>query len=155
MATRLKRLYEEDFFAWAQDQAQALRRLAELRPNDELDLEHLIEEVEDLGASRRKAVRSQTRRIIERLLKLQHSPAAQPRAGWAESIIDARSELRDDLTPSLRRDLEASLPELYAQARRDTAHRLRLYGESAAADALPPTCPYTLDQLLDESWLPV
>lgn len=155
MATpRLQRLYEEDFFAWTQDQAAALRRLAELRPNDELDLEHLIEEVEDLGAARRKAVRSQARRILEHFLKLDYSPAAGPRVGWCESILDARNELRDDLTPTLRRDLEESLPALHEQARRDAAARLRLHGEGQAADALPGICPYTLGQVLDEGWFP-
>lgn len=154
MATRLQRLYEEDFVAWTEDQAAALRRLAELRPNDELDLEHLSEEVENLGAARRKAVRSQVRRILEHFLKLGHSPTAEPRAGWYESILDARNELRDDLTPTLRRDLETSLPMLYEQARRDAATRLRLHGETAAADALPATCPHTLGQVLDENRLP-
>jgi hypothetical protein len=154
MATRLGKLYADDFVAWTVDQAAALRRLAELRPNDELDLEHLIEEVEDLGASRRRAVRSQVRRIIEHLLKLQHSPAEAPRAGWCETIIDARGELRDALTPTLRRDLEDSLAELHAQARRDAAQRLRLHGEEAAAGALPLACPYTVERILDEEWLP-
>jgi hypothetical protein len=154
MATRLQRLYEEDFFAWTKDQVMALRRLSELRPNDELDLEHLIEEVEDLGASRRKAVRSQIRRILEHLLKLKYSPATDPRVGWRESIIDARAELRDDLTPTLRRDAQAALDELYDQARRDAAQRLRLDGEDEAAASLPSACPYTLDQILDEDWPP-
>lgn len=154
MASRLKQLYDDDFFAWTQEQSAALRRLAELRPNEELDLEHLIEEVEDLGAARRKAVRSQVRRILEHFLKLEHSPALEPRAGWCESIIDARNELRDDLTPTLRRDVEANLPMLYEQARRDAAQRLRLHGEAAAADGLPVECPYTLGQVLDEGWFP-
>ena len=154
MATRLQRLYEEDFFASTKDQVTALRRLSELRPNEELDLEHLIEEVEDLGASRRKAVRSQIRRILEHLLKLEHSPSSNPSVGWREAIIDARAELRDDLTPTLRRDAQAALDELYDQARRDAAQRLRLHGEDEAAASLPTACPYTLDQILDEDWPP-
>lgn len=154
MGTRLQRLYKDDFFAWTQDQAAALRRLAELRPNDELDFEHLIEEVEDLGGSQRRAVRSQVRRILEHLLKLEHSPAVDPRAGWCESIIDARIELEDALTPTLRHDLIASLPELYEQARRAAQDRLRLHGEEAAADALPSMCPYSFDQFLERGWYP-
>lgn len=154
MATRLRRLYEDDFYAWTGEQAAALHRLAELRPNDELDFEHLIAEVEDLGAARRKAVRSQVRRILEHFLKLEHSPASEPRAGWCESILDARNELRDDLTPTLRRDLEVGLSVLYEQARHDADARLRLYGEASAAEALPVTCPYALAQVLDEGWLP-
>jgi hypothetical protein len=40
-------LYEEDFYAWTQQQAQALRRLR-VGDND-LDIEHIAEEIEDLG----------------------------------------------------------------------------------------------------------
>jgi uncharacterized protein DUF29 len=58
MATRPERLYQEDFYAWTRDQAKALRRLAETRPNLELDFPHLIEEVADLGISQRDAVRN-------------------------------------------------------------------------------------------------
>jgi hypothetical protein len=46
------------------------------------------------------------------------------------------------------------LPELYGQARRDTAQRLRLRSEAEAAAALPAACPYTLEQILDSDWLP-
>ncbi len=49
MASRRERLYDEDFHAWTREQAQALRRLAETRPNDEIDFRHLVEEVRDLG----------------------------------------------------------------------------------------------------------
>ena len=62
MATRQKDLYAEDFYVWTQAQAEALRRLAETRWNGPLDLEHLAEEVEDLGRSTRNAVRSQLQR---------------------------------------------------------------------------------------------
>ena len=75
MATRPEQLYEDDFYAWTREQARALRRLAESRPNVGLDLEHLIEEVEDLGTSQRDAVRSHLRTIIEHCLKLERSRA--------------------------------------------------------------------------------
>jgi len=112
MTTRTEQLYEEDFYVWTQRQAAALRRLAETRPNVDLDFPHLIEEVEDLGTSQRDAVRSPLRRIIEHCLKLEHSRARYPRTGWRDSIIDARAEVDDKLSPSLRRDLEQQLPRL-------------------------------------------
>jgi hypothetical protein len=82
MATRIEELYEADFYVWTQRQAEALRRLAETRPNVELDFPHLIEEVEDLGTSQRDAVRRQVRRVIEDCLKLEYSRAVDPRGGW-------------------------------------------------------------------------
>lgn len=80
--TRAEQLYDEDFFAWTQLQAKELRRFARTRPNIALDVRHIAEKIADLGKERRDALRSWTRRIIEHLLLLQHSPAAQPRRGW-------------------------------------------------------------------------
>lgn len=71
-------LYERDFYAWTRAQVRALEKLAATRPNLELDLPHLIEEVRDLGKSERDAVRSQLRRILVHLLKLRHSRARAP-----------------------------------------------------------------------------
>ena len=154
MATRPAQLYEEDFYAWTRNQAAALRRLAASRPNLALDFPHLIEEVADLGISQRDAVRSQLRRIIEHCLKLEYSPARESRAGWHETIIQARTEIEDKISPTIRRGLPKRLPRLWLQARRDTAAALRLYGETEAADALPERCPYRLADLLRHDWHP-
>ena len=70
MATTPAALYETDFYAWTRRQARELRRLKELRLNAELDLDHVAEEIEDLGSAVRKGVRSQVRRILEHFLKL-------------------------------------------------------------------------------------
>lgn len=86
MATRLKArasdLYEKDIYAWSKAQADLLRagRFAEL------DLQHLVEEVADLGESLKRSVRHRVRTIIEHLLKLEHSPAQDPRAGWRATV---------------------------------------------------------------------
>jgi hypothetical protein len=154
MVTRSEQLYDEDFYAWTRGQAAALRRLALTRPNVELDLEHLIEEVADLGTNRRDAARSQLRRILQHCLKLEHSPARDPRPGWRDSIIEGRLELEDRLSRSLRRDLQRNLPKLYDQARRAAADLQRAYGEEAAADVLPESCPYGLVDLLRHGWYP-
>jgi Domain of unknown function DUF29 len=153
MATRVRSrsptLYEQDFYAWASEQATLLRA----GRYDELDLEHLTEEVEDLGGSLYRSVRSRIRTIIEHLLKLEHSPAAEPCALWRDTIHAQRADLEDDLTASLRRRLRSELPKHYLRARAAAARSLYRYGETAAADALPKTCPYTLDQIAGD-WLP-
>lgn len=148
MARTAAELYEEDFYAWTQAQAQALRRLAAERWNGPLDLEHLAEEVEDLGREQRNAVLSQLRRIIEHRLKLAYSPAREPRSGWLNSIDDALAEIALRLTRTIRREAEAELPKLYAQAVPRVARELRAYGEEEAAARLPARCPWTLDELL-------
>jgi hypothetical protein len=153
MATRVRTrspdLYEQDFYAWAREQASLLRA----GRFEELDLAHLTQEVDDLGEALYRSVRSRLRTIIEHLLKLQHSPAAEPRGLWLDTVHTQRADLQDDLTASLRRRLRSELPKQYARARAAAARALRRYGESAAADALPETCPYTLDQIAGD-WLP-
>jgi hypothetical protein len=143
------RLYHTDYYAWTQEQAAILRRLAASRAQSDLDLENLAEEVADLGKSERRAVRSQMRRLIEHLLKLDYGTSPNPRAGWRCTILDARIELADDFTPTLRRELEANLETLYAAARDQAAAALETHDDPTAAQALPATCPYTLAQLLD------
>jgi hypothetical protein len=153
MATRItprkSELYGEDFYAWSKAQADLLRA----RRFGDLDLEHLIEEVEDLGEALYRSARSRLRTIIEHLLKLEHSPARDPRGGWVETVMTQRSDLEDELTASLRPRIEQALARTYDQARRNAAATLREHGEQSAADALPATCPYTFDQLTGD-WLP-
>ena len=145
--------YEDDFYAWTQYQAEVLRSLHV--SDNRFDREHVAEEIEDLGKSERDAVRSQIRRIIEHLLKMANSPADPPRFDWMETIDDARQTIADKISPTLRRDAEAVLDKLFAEARRRAAHGLRRYGEADAADALPQTCPYSLDEICQEDWYPV
>jgi hypothetical protein len=145
--------YEDDFYAWTQHQAEVLRTMPV--SDDRFDREHVAEEIEDLGKSERDATRSQIRRIIEHLLKLAYSPAEQPRFDWMETIVDARQELCDKLTPTLRREVEGALQKLYDDGRRRATLGLRRYGETGAAERLPTTCPYSWDEICQQDWYPV
>jgi Domain of unknown function DUF29 len=79
-------LYEQDFFLWTKEQAAALR-LAK-NSNLPLDWENLAEEIESLGKSDRRELRSQIRRILRHLLKLEATPSVEPRAGWRSTVLD-------------------------------------------------------------------
>ncbi len=153
MATRVKskpvESYKQDFYVWALRQAELLRA----RRFEDLDIDPLIEEVEALARAELNAVLSDAGVVIEHLLKLEHSPATEPRSGWRASVREHRRRLRRALTPRLRQLLASALPELYREVRDDIAALLRDYGESAAADALPEACPYDLERLTG-SWLP-
>ncbi len=149
-----EQLYDEDFVAWTQVQARELRRFARLRPNVALDLRHIAEEIADLGTERRDALRSWTRRIIEHLLLLQHSPADEPRRGWADEVDTFRDEIEERLTATLRRDLQRQLPRLYDRARERAKGKLERYGETHAAARLPARCPYALNEILGDFWPP-
>jgi hypothetical protein len=144
--------YDDDFYAWTQYQAEVLRTLR--TRDNRFDREHLAEEVQDLGNSYRDAVRSQVRRILLHFLKLAHSPARDPRADWMDSIDDARAEIEDKLTASLRRDVEEMLPRLYARTLKRVVRDLQRHGEDEAARSLPAQCPYTIEQIIAEDWYP-
>ena len=154
MVTRPEQLYKDDFYAWTRDQAAALRRLADERWNGPLDLLHLAEEVEDLGSEQQWAVESQLERVIEHLLKLEHSPSRKARRQWMISVVDARGEIERRLTATIRREVEPSLPDRYRRARRKAELSLLDHGETDGARALPDACPYALDELLADEWWP-
>ena len=144
--------YDDDFYAWTQYQAEVLRTMR--RADNRLDRERVAEEIADLGKSERDTVRSQIRRIIEHLLKLEYSPAAAPRFDWMASIGEARQALADKITATLQRDAELALPQLYDDARELAELGLRKFGEEAAAARLPAICSYTLLQILERGWYP-
>ena len=144
--------YDDDFYAWTQHQAAVLREMPVA--DNRFDREHVAEEIEDLGNSVRNAVRSQARRIIEHFLKLQYSPAKEPRNGWVESIFDARQEISDNMTPTLRREIGSELARLYRDGRKRAAMGLVHHDEAEQAQLLPDACPYTFDQILEDDWYP-
>ena len=86
---------------------------------DELDLALLVEELKDLGEALERSVRSRARTIMEHLLKLQRSPAQDPRLGWRATVRTQRNELLNDVTPSLRCYLADYMAEVYGRARHD------------------------------------
>src|SRR5437660_859765 len=144
--------YDDDFYAWTQYQADVLRSMR--TRDNRFDRENVAEEIEDLGKNYRDAVRSQVRRILEHFLKVAYSPAGNPRYGWMGSIVEARAQLDDKLSETLRQDIETSLPRLYRSARKQAELGLREFKEADAAASLPAECPYTVDQILADDWYP-
>ena len=100
--------------------------------------------VEGSGRSTRNAVRSQLQRIIDHALKLEDSAAPEPRAGWMSSIDEARDQIDNLLTPTLRRDLTDQLSYLFARTRRRVARDLRAHGEAEAGARCRRSAPMTL-----------
>jgi hypothetical protein len=80
--TTPSQLYEADFYAWTRQQATELRRFAKTRPNLPLDLEHIAEEIQDLGKSEHDSVYSLARQVMQHLLLVEHSPATEQRRHW-------------------------------------------------------------------------
>ena len=151
MAISTESLYEEDFYAWTQQQAELLRRLPAI--GNEIDLEHIAEEIEDLGRSDLRAARSLCQHIIEHFLKLEYSGLDEPADYWRDEIVEWRLQLEQILTRSIVAKLD--LPGCYR-----TAIRLvrRLEREvPGLISRLPVECPYTLEQIVGaggEDWFP-
>ncbi len=144
-------LYEEDFYAWTQQQAEALRRLPPL--GNELDLEHIAEEIEDLGRSDLRAVASLCEQIIEHFLKLEYSGLKDPADHWCDEIVEWRLQLEKVLTRSIEAKLD--LPGRYRAALK-LVRRLER-DVPGLTSRLPAECPYSFEQIVgsaDEDWFP-
>jgi hypothetical protein len=149
-------LYDDDFVAWTEQQAEALRSAARGSTNQPLDWENLAEEIESLGKSDRRELHSQIYRIIRHLAKLQFSSADDPRRGWRESVVDARMQTELVLadSPSLRRELERIVATQTPKATKRATFDLGEFGEvdPATMRALQSS-GYTVDQVLGD-WFP-
>lgn len=140
-------LYDTDFHAWAQQQADALRA----KDWAALDLNNLIEEVEDLARRHRDALGSELKRLLVHLLKW-HYQATHRSDSWRESIEQARQaidELIDDHS-SLADYPRLLLPKAYQRARRQAARDTKLPLATFPAEG----CPWDLDDIRREGWLP-
>lgn len=156
MSGNAAQLYQEDFVRWTEEQSNALREAAGVGTNLPLDWENLAEEIESLGRSQRRELRSRIAVIIEHLLKLEHSPAIDPRRGWIDTIARERLdiELLIEDSPSLKGDVARMVVDETARAVRNATRALLRHGEgSPEAVAGLKAARYTEDQVLGD-WFP-
>jgi hypothetical protein len=139
--------YEADFYAWAMNNARLLRqgRLTEL------DAEHIAQELESMGASERRELLSRLQVLLLHLLKYQYQPERRGKS-WLLTINGQRTAIERllDQSPSLGGLLDGDqLTKVYAKAVRDAIIETDL-----DRHLFPILCPYSLEQILDEDWLP-
>jgi hypothetical protein len=141
---------EQDFCAWALDQARTLRRIAPKVPS--LDCLEIAEELEGMVRSEERAVQSFLQVLLIHLLKWQYEPNRRSRS-WRVSIQNARSEIRDQLedSPSLRSKLPLLLSRAYERARRSAGAEMEL-DEREWEKKSPSSCPWDVDQLMSDFW---
>lgn len=146
--------YDEDFYAWTMEQATRLREAGAAGANLPLDWENLAEEIESMGRSDRRGVTSHLATVIEHFLKLEHSPAADPRRGWMLSVLNARqqAEVLLEESPSLRAKVSDILPLAWKYGRRDATNGLAV--DSVPSSDIPRDCPYTVEQVQNPDWWP-
>ena len=136
--------YDTDLYEWTIEQAGALRR----RAVNELDYDNLAEEIESVGRSERREIRSRLEFLLIHLLKWHYQPAKQSES-WRASVSQARQRIEDVLSdnPSLRSFPAEALPSAYRLAILDRAiRRLEIMH-------LPEACPGTIEEVLrDDFW---
>jgi hypothetical protein len=140
------RRYEDDFYGWATEQAALLRagRVAEA------DLANIAEEIDSMGRSEKRELVSRLAVLFAHLLKWRFQPALRGNS-WRLTVREQRRKLARHLhdNPSLRPLLGHAAADAYGDALLDVQR------ETGLAEAtFPPTSPWTIDEVLDDSFLP-
>lgn len=140
-------LYDRDFAEWTARNATLLRQ----RRFDEADVEHVAEEIEDMGKRDRREVSNRLKVLIAHLLQWAAQPDRRDGSTWSATIDEQRSELDEifEQSPSLRRYADQDMPRIYGRAVKLAARETGF-----EPSAFPEECPYTLDRLLDIDYLP-
>lgn len=138
--------YDEDFFAWTQEQAKFLREGA----LSEIDAGNIAEEVEDMGKGIRHELRNRLTVLTMHLLKWRYQPGHRS-SSWSGTINEQRDQIADLLeeSPSLRPLVAQEVGKAY----------MRAFKKAVTETGLPEThfpaeCPFTPEQILAEDFLP-
>ena len=109
-------LYNRDFNLWIQKTVSDLKN----KDMDAIDWNNLIDEIEGMGKSERRALQSYLERLVEHLLKLKYWDAERTRCerGWKIEILEFRSRIERILndSPSLKNYLTEIYPKVHRLA---------------------------------------
>ncbi len=140
--------YETDIVAWANEQAWLVRN----KKFELLDIEHIAEEIEDVGKSEQRELTSRMAVLLCHLIKWQYQPARQG-ASWEATIKTQRRRVKRRLnqTPSLKKCLQDSewIADAWDDAR-DAAEK----ETGISFEKFPEQCPWTIEDILSEQWFP-
>jgi len=140
------KLYSRDFFAWTEETARLLRA-GRWR---ELDVENVAEEIEDMGRTRRRELRSRLHTLTFHLLKWKYQAEKRSKS-WRLTIHNQRRELDYVLeeSPSLRPTVTQAVEMVYAGAAQGASIQT-----GRPRNTFPDRCPFTPEQILDPDYLP-
>lgn len=138
--------YEADFVLWVEHQAALLRE----NRLDELDREHLIEELEAMSGKDRRELRSRLAVILIHLLKCRFQPERRT-SSWVATLGEQRDQVAHLLeqSPSLKASLDQYISDAYRSAVKRAALETALPHSS-----FPPENPFSLKELLDLDFIP-
>ena len=136
--------YETDYNQWLKETVKHLQE----RNFEQVDWDNLIEEIESMGKSDRRALMSLLTRLIEHLLKLAYWQEEKKRSGnhWAAAIVNFRAQIQHRLedSPSLRSELAAMYDKVYPVAIKSVSQLFSLNSDAHIS----------LEQTLDDNWFP-
>jgi hypothetical protein len=135
--------YSDDFFGWTHEQIQLLK----CKDYQNMDVIHLMQEIESLGNSERSKLESHLIILLMHLLKMKFQPERQTRS-WGLSVINARFHANRTLkkNPSLKHHLDEILFEAYFSARLAASQETGL-----ETDIFPEECPWNISEILEEN----
>jgi len=136
--------YEEDFYAWTQEQTRLLRA----GQWQLIDIQNLAEEIEDMGRAEKRELESRLEVLLMHLLKWQFQPSLRSRS-WQLTIKEQRLRLQRHLkqNPSLK----SAIPDVFADV-----YQLAVVSaeRETSLDIFPDVCPYDFEQVMTEAFLP-
>jgi len=150
----LKSLYASDYASWASHNIDLLTS----RRFDELDIEHLIEELSDMGRSERRELINRLRVLLAHLLKWEYQLATLSNRwaefegkSWRNTIIEQRSAITYLMkqSPGLRSFMDEAVREGYQEAIDLTVKETEM-----ERTVFPSTCPYSVAQVLNDGFFP-
>lgn len=138
--------YDDDLYTWSLEQAALLRQ----RKFDQVDLEHIIEEIEDMSKSEKRALVSFLENLLMHLLKWYYQPSHRSRS-WELTIMEQRRRLVEHLdeNPGLKGKLDESIEKAYFYARSGAEKETEL-----PAGTFPKECPWDYATFADEAFWP-
>ena len=140
------KLYEQDFCLWIETTANLLKE----GRFSQLDIENLVEEIETMGRSEKNALKSNLIIVFLHLLKWQYQPDKRSRS-WESSIFEHRRRIHKAFknSPRLKPFFANVLAECYQYGIKQASIETGL-----SLTAFPTESPFTIDEILDENFLP-
>ncbi|MBF0241368.1 MAG: DUF29 domain-containing protein [Desulfamplus sp.] len=140
--------YEDDIIEWSKEQANLLRS----GNLSAIDIEHIAEEIEDVGKSEQRELANRMVVLMTHLLKWHFQPARQG-SSWERTIKEQRNSILRRLknTPSLKKSLtdEEWLADIWLDARLAAEKETQI-----DFDKFPNELMWKIDTILTDSWLP-
>lgn len=142
-------VYDTDFYAWTQQQAELLRRLRTTNISfpEQMDLDHIAEEIEDMGKSQLQGVESLVRNILTHLLKHASVPNSASTKHWRRETEHFLLDLESKYSSSMRHRID--MQRAWKHARRAARVDLLEYDDELIGN-LPNDVPFSIEHLLAE-----